>query len=603
MVDLLPSFNETKQAFENGDRFSLLIYYCLFIGTVVFEWKYIRLPYVKPKFVIWSIFGFFTIALWSIGLLNGLVLYLLIVLFLILAPVLYYSSCGNLLWPCSLIDRKVSNFLMANEPEKAEQMLCYYRWCSLGFTGKYSYYLRKAATAAAKGNMCSSIEILSKIDTTKLNKDENIRLELCKANYFSQLGDFNRAKQTVEHLSNMSGDLGEYWLQVYLIQALSAEFEGNLQKSSELLKNAINTCTDDTDVYYQVALNNMGRIRRFEKNYTDSFYYYQKSLQAVQNSRNRTSIHISYQNVIESLVLGHKSDEEVEFIQEYQSFIDSKNLSDLVEYYNFLIEYYRQKGDKYNLSKTLEKSNEKTYSIMSRKEQLISDIYQLRIRWNGGLLYSAVLDKIEAQYIEYSKFSQVEKFNCYIEIHHVLQALSDAGLLGTHIDMYNTNRENIGILIPELKKYLYTIPEYCVSEKCKTMWNIVRAAKCNSDYDKDEVLRVLKDIKDTYSNHGNFIEAFNIGLDICDEALFQKKYKEMWKFTKLAIDEIKRLPGHSIVTPAFIRIACYAYNAGELDISRDYVELYEETDINISHYAYWIQSYYDGIKSELCKVA
>jgi len=601
MVDLLPSFNETKQAFENGDRFSLLIYYCLFIVSVMFEWKYVRLPYVKSKFFLWSIFGFSIIALWNIGLLNGLMLYLLVVLLLILAPVLYYS-CSNLVWPCSLIDRKVSNFLMANEPEKAEQMLCYYKLCSLDSMGKYSYYLKKAETIAAKGNMCNSIKILSKIDTKKLNENENLRFELIKANYYSQLGDYDRAKQTVEHLYNIYEISGKYLLQVYLIKALSAEFEGDLQKSSELLKNAINACTDDTDVYCQVALNNMGRIRRFEKNYTDSFYYYQKQLQAIKNSRNRTSIHIAYQNVIGSLVLDHKLEDESKYIQQYQSFIDSKNLNDLMEYYNFLIEYYRQKGDKYNLSKTLEKSEEKTYSMMSRKEQLISDIYQLRIRWNNELLYSVVLDKIESQYIEYLNFSQVEKFNCYIEIHCVLQALRETGLLGTHIDMYNTNKENIGILLPELKEYFFKIPECCVSERCMTMWNIVRANKCNSDYDKDEVLRVLKDIKDTYSKHGNFIEAFNTGLDICDEALFQKKYEEMWKFTKLAIYETKQLSGHPVVTPAFIRIACYAYNAGELDISRDYVKLYEETGINISHYADWIQNYYNGLKCELCKV-
>ncbi len=601
MVDLLPSFNETKQAFENGDRFSLLISYCLFIVTLLVECKYVRLPYVKLKFFLWSIFGFSIIALWNIGLLNGLTLYLLVVLFLILAPVLYYS-CSNLVWPCSLIDRKVSNFLMANEPEKAEQMLYYYRLCSLDSMGKYSYYLKKAETTAAKGNMCNSIKILSKIDTKKLNKNENLRFELIKANYYSQLGDYDRAKQTVEHLCNIYEISGKYLLQVYLIQALSAEFEGDLKKSSEFLLNAINTCSDDTDVYYQVALNNMGRIRRLEGNYTDSFYYYQRKLKAVKNSKNRKSIHIAYQNVIESLLLDHKLDERSKLIQEYHSIIDSKNPNDLLEYYNCLLKYYRQKDDHDNLHNIVEELRENLYPNISRKEQLMFDISVLRIRWNSKLLSPAFLGQIESQYTEYSDFLPVEKFNCYIEIHHVLQALSETGLLGDYINLYNTNKENIRIVVPELEDYLYTIPEYCVSEKCKTMWNIVRAKTCNVDYERDEVLRMLKDIKKIYSEHGNFIEAFNTGLDICDEALFQKKYEEMWKFTKLAISETKQLSGHPVVTPAFIRIACYAYNAGELDISRDYVKLYEETGINISHYADWIQNYYNGLKCELCKV-
>jgi len=597
MVDLLPWFNETKQAFENGDRFSLLIEYCVLIVSLALTRKDIRLPKHRIKYSILSLLGFFTIALWSSGLLDGLMLYFLIVLLLSLAAVFYYSSRGNLLWPCSLIDRKVSNFLMANEPEKAEQMLYHYRWCFLDSTGKYSYNIRKANIAAAKGDMSSSIEILSKIDKKTLNKDETIRLELRKADYFLRLGDFKRAKNIMESLPEY---LDKYLIQVYLIQALSAEVEGDLKKSSDLLLDAISTCSNCTDVYYQVAMNNIGRIRRLEGNYTDSFYYYQKQLKLVNNSKNKESIHIAYQNAIDSLILDHKLEDGNKLIQEYYSIIDISNSNDLLEYYNFLIRYYRQVDNRDKLFETLEESRKIMYPIMSRKEQLRYDISQLRERWDSKLLSPAFLDQIECQYTEYSDFPSVEKFNCYIEIHHVLQDLSEIGFLGTHVNLYNTNKENIRIVIPGLENYLSTIPSYCVYNKCRIMWDIVRAKKCNVDYDKDEVLRMLRDIKETYLKHGNFIAAFNIGLDICDEACGQKKYKEMWELTQLAIEEIQQISGHPDTIPAFIRIACYAYNVGKLDVSRKYMEMYEKTGINILQYPGWIQNYY-GIKQELDK--
>jgi hypothetical protein len=350
MADLFLWFNETKQAFESRDPASLFVVYGLLIVSIVLRWKDIWLPKYRLKFLILALFSFITIELWSFGLLNGLTLYFVLVLLGSLILVFYYSS-RKLLWPCSLIDCEVSNFLMANEPEKAEQMLYYYRRCFLDSTGKYSYNIQKAAIAAAKGDMRSSVEIISKIDEKTLNEDETLRLELIKVYYYSQLGDFDRAKQTVEYLSKIYEISGKYLIQVYLIQALSAEVEGDLKRSSEFLLKAINICSDDTDVYYQVALNNMGRIRKLEENYTDSLYYYQRKLKAVKYSRNRTSIHIAYQNVIDSLTWDHKLDEANKKIQEYHSFIDSKNPNDLLEYYNCLLEHYRQTDDRYNLSK------------------------------------------------------------------------------------------------------------------------------------------------------------------------------------------------------------------------------------------------------------
>lgn len=595
MADLFLWFNETKQAFESGNPASLFVTSGLLIVSIVLKWKDIWLPKYRLKFLILALFGFITIELWSFGLLNGLMLYFVLVLLGSLILVFYYSS-HKLLWPCSLVDCEVSNFLMANEPEKAEQMLYYYRRCFLDSTGKYSYNIQKAAIAAAKGDISSSIEIISKIDKKTLNEDENLRLELRKAGYFSQLGDFKKAKRIVENLPECPD---KYLLQVYLIQALTAEVEGNLKKSSELLLEAINICSDHADVYYQVALNNMGRIRRLEENYEDSLYYYQRKLKAVKYSRNRTSIHIAYRNVIGLLTWDHKLDEADKKIQEYHSFIDSKNPNDLLEYYNCLLEHYRQTDDHYNLSKIVEELKEKMYPNISRKEQLMFDISVLRIRWNNKLLSQVFLNQIGSQYTEYSDFSPVEKFKCFMEIHNILQDLSEIGLLSDHINLYNTNKENIRIIIPGLENYLYTIPEYCISEKCETMWNIVRAKTCNVDYDRDEVLRMLKDIKKTYSEHGNFIGAFSIGLDICDEACGQKKYEEMWEFTQLAIDEIQRLFGHPVATPAFLRIACYAYIAGKIEISRKYMGLYEKTGIHISNYSNWIQNYYYGIKQKL----
>lgn len=589
---------EFKHAVENRDIIWLVVLYCIIVSGAAIKWNYLRLPKYRLKFVIFNLFSIVTIILWTSDLLTGMMLIITVSLLIALAIVFIYSVRGKLLWPCSAIHRNVTNYLRTNEPEKAGQILSQYMWCFLDPTEKYSYALQQAAVAAAKNDIRHSIELLSAIDKDTLDTDEKVRLELEQAHYFSLLGDHIKAKQILEHYSNIPDD---YLNQVSLIRALSAEAEGKLKESSDILLDAITRGSDGLqNRNYQALLNNIGRIRKIELNYTDSLYYYRKSLKLAKDLGDKPSMHITYQNVILSLILLHKTNEVRPLIEKYRSIVDFKNPYDIMEYYNFLIEYYRQTNNRRKLFETLDEGRERIYPLVTRKEQIIYDISQLRMRWNGEVLSPAFLSQIEFQYPEYSALSTMEKFNSYMEIHHVLETLDKTGRLIPFEDLFTQNRENIRRLIPDLETHLLTIPEYCVSEKCQIMWDITRAKKCGrSDYDKEEVLRILEDIKQIHLKHGNFIDAFNIGLDICDEALGQKQYAKMWDFTQLVIEELQKIRGHPAEIPAFIRIACYAYNVGELSIAKQYLELFENTGIQIYHYPIWIQNYYRGLKIEL----
>lgn len=589
---------EFKHAVESRDIIWLIVLYCIIVAWAAINWNYLRMPKYRLKFAIFNIFSIVTIILWTFDLLTGMMLFITVSLLIALAIVFIHSSRGNLLWPCSAIHRDVTSYLRANEPEKAEELLNRYMWCFLDPTEKYSYALQQAIIVAAKNDVSHAVEILSTIDKVTLNMNERIRLDLQQAIYFSLLGDHKKANQILKRHPNLSD---EYSNQASLIRALSAEAEGKLKESSDILLDAITQGSDrPPDGDYQALLNNIGRIRKIELNYTDSLYYYRKSLKLAKDLGDKPSMHITYQNVILSLILLHKLNEVRPLIEEYRSIVDFKNPHDIMEYYNFLIEYYRQTNNRHKLFETLDEGRERIDSMITRKEQIIYDMSQLRMRWNGDVLSPTFLSQIEFQYPEYSTLSTMEKFNSYMEIHHVLEILDTTGRLIPFEDLFTQNCENIRRLIPDLENHLLTIPEYCVSEKCHIMWDIVRAKKCgNSDYDKEEVLRMLEDIKQIHLKHGNFIEAFNIGLDICDEALGQKQYAKMWDFTQLAIEELQMIRGHPAEIPAFIRIGCYAYNVGEFDIAKQYLEFYENTGIQISHYCDWIQNYYRGLKIEL----
>ena len=590
---------ELGQAIVSGNYSRIVvIYFSAMLAVAIMYRKDLSLPRYRFKFFIFFLLSTTALALWAIGLLAWPTSGLMLLLLAALAAVFAHSSRGKLLWPCTSILHNVSCCIRANEPEKAEEMLRRHSRCFLDSTEKYSYYTNQAAIAAARGNVRRAIEVLGKVDSDTLSSDEKTRLDLLRAAYFTRLGDHKKAAQIIGHLSDPSE---KYVLQTSLIRALSAEFEGNLTESSEILLAAITVASDrPKDSDYQCALNNIGRIRKIEENYTESLNYYRKALELAKELKDKSSMHIAYQNVIHLLLLLHKHDGTRQLIPEYQSVVDFTNPADQLEYYNFLVEHYRQLGDKMRLSETIDEAREKIYPLISRKEQIVYDISQLRMRGNGGVLSPAFLYQIEDQYSEYSDLPAVEQFRCYMELHRVLQRLKEMrSLVPSQEDLFVQNRENIRRLVPVLDNSLGAIPEYCVFEKCQMIWEIARGKKCSADdYDKEEVLRMLEEIKEIHLTHGNFIEAINAGLDVSDEALGQKKYEKMWEYTQLAMDELQKIRGHPAEIPAFIQIACYAYSAGRHDIAKDYLDRFERTGVQPSHYADWIQGYYIGLKQE-----
>jgi len=598
---MLEYITALERAIASGDYLWVIVICCcmLLVVAKATNWELLSHPRYRLKSIIFFLLATATLVLYTGGLLTWHTSGLVFLLLVSLAAVFIHSSCGNLLWPCSSILRDASDFIRANELKRAEQMLNRYMQYFLDPVERYSYYLTQAAIASAKYDDRRSIELLNKIDVKTLNSAEKTRLELLRARYFTHLGDHKKALQNIEHLSDPSD---EYSLQISLIRAVSAEFEGDLTRSSEILFDAIESASDRLkNADYFCVLNNYGRIQKIIKNETESLTHYRKALKLAKDLNEKHLMHVAYQNVIPSLVSAHRQDEARQFISKYRSIVDFANPDDLVEYYNFLIEFYREANNRNKLFETIDEARERVYPFVSRKEQVVCDISQLRMRWNGGVLAPAFLYQIEDQYPEYAELSIVERFRCYMELHHVLQRLKEDGrLILSQEALFDQNRENIRRLIPALEDHLDTTPEYCVFEKCQVTWDIIRGKKCGTDdYDKERVLRMLEDIREIHIIHGNYIEAFNAGLDICDEALGQKQYEKMWEYTQLAMTEVQKIRGHPAEASALIRIACYAYSAGKHDLAREYLGRFERTGVQISHSADWIQGYYIGLKQEL----
>ena len=292
---------ELEHAIVSGNYLRIVVIYCSVILVVVTtQWKLLSRPGYWLKLITFCLLSITGLTLWATGILIWPTSGLMLILFVALAAVLIYSSRGNILWPCSSVLRNVADHIRANEPERAEQTLHRYSRYFLDPREKYLYYIKQAVIASTKDDVRRAIELLDRIDISTLNSDEKASFELLRASYFTRLGDHKKALQIIEHHSNPSD---KYSLRISLIRALTAEFEGNLTKSSEILLDAITVASDRSKSGdYQCALNNLGRIRKIEENYTDSLNYYRKALELAKRLEDKPSMHIAYQNVIEVIL-------------------------------------------------------------------------------------------------------------------------------------------------------------------------------------------------------------------------------------------------------------------------------------------------------------
>jgi hypothetical protein len=264
------------------------------------------------------------------------------------------------------------------------------------------------------------------------------------------------------------------------------------------------------------------------------------------------------------------------------------------------LEYYRQLGNKEKIIDAFEKGRAVLYPKLTEHQKLIYDVCELRIRWNSGLLKPAFLTYIEQQFDKYLKLPVPEKYYFLKEIHIVLKRLHETGQLGNNSLLFEWVLSNLKEMESELEKYLVSLPDYCVEEKCSWVWELIGLQKNNPlGYDYDKIIKRLIDLKETRMKYGNYLAGINVGLDICDEAMYQQKREIVVQYLQETLNEIKILKEPSIQPEWYIRISRYAYYLGQMKDSQEMFNKFLKSNVSVNHYADWIQGYYHYLWEKL----
>ncbi|NQE06028.1 hypothetical protein C5S32_09175, partial [ANME-1 cluster archaeon GoMg1] len=213
--------------------------------------------------------------------------------------------------------------------------------------------------------------------------------------------------------------------------------------------------------------------------------------------------------------------------------------------------------------------------------------------WNSQLLKPSYVAHIEHQLGKYLLLDITERYRTLKEIHFVLERLEEMNALDPFLPFYGRVFHKLKEMRSEIEKHLLSLPEYCVNEKCYWLKELASLQKIDKKkYDFELVLQRLNDLKDTLLKNENYLEALTVGLDISDEAIFQKKNEIVWQSVQQAIKELERFKGHPVEAECFIRIAYYAFAVGQYQCAEKYFNLFEETGVSSEHFADWVQAYY-----------
>ena len=576
-------------AFEYKDVIGFI---SLVVSLVVLFKQYRILWHPRYRYRVIICTGLFIVAIssWMGGWLSnkvGIAFLLLLAGF----TFLMHRSSKKVLWPCSSLFRKIKNQINAGDDAAAEKMLSHCRWLCVDPLMRYEWNLLNAKIHSIKGNIRKAYEILRDFSEQLLFEKEKDLLTVKKAGVLAQLGNYKGAATLTSGLKNVEGNLA---LQRAIVDALCQEVRGELAASSETLLSALlNTTETATNEFIPKLYNNLGRIRKIEGNTTETLLYYEKAANAAVEMGYKHRIHVSFQNLILSYALEKKFDIAEKWIEKYRAEIDENNATDLLEFDNLMLHYFRQKKDKAKLLSAIEQGRSLLYPKITEHRKVVYDISELRIRWNSQLLKPSYVAHIEHQLDKYLLLDLTERYRTLKEIHFVLERLEEMNDLGHFLPFFERVSYSLRGMKSEIENYLLSLPEYCVNEKCYWLKELAAVQRIDRrNYDFEQVLQRLNDLKDTLLKYENYLEALTVGLDISDEAIFQKKNKIVWQSVQQTIKELERFKGHPVEAECFIRIAYYAFVVGQYQCAEKYFNLFEETGFSSEHFADWVQAYY-----------
>ncbi len=478
---------------------------------------------------------------------------------------------------------------------------------------KYRYFTHQLAARVylIQGKEKLSFQHLTEAYKFTSSEEDNTALDKIKLQLFIASGSINSAIEIFDNIKNKFTKSSSQTLSHF--ESLLLEKQGKLEDArSKLLTASQLPSTHDSKELFTIY-NNLGRISGLLNNRSDKKLYYEKAKDLISDEILKYQCHVIYQNLIDTYLLLNDMHKYSTLLSEYSSIIDKTNKYDLLEYYNYMLRFYRQTNNLTGFLTTIESQHQNLYPLLTKDEQIVSDIYELQFSFNNLGIAVNLLHKIENNFSLYEKFSLSEKMNAYQIIYQSITSEDGKMILHPFEDLHKYIFEYFRNSFSEIDNYIKNeVRDFQIFEKCSLLEKKVILHNYQNYMSSDiysiiqNKLKLIDDVTDCYLSSGNVLPGLESSLNYVDECMGSlqnpleskqvEKLKEQMSiaFGKAEIT-ILQLIKHPEMPPNFIRISRYALFLQKEELSKQYLDRFIELKISIHHYSAKIQKYFTEV--------
>lgn len=436
-------------------------------------------------------------------------------------------------------------------------------------------------------------------------------LEKIKFQLFILAGGIVSAKEIFDTMKENSPKSSSQTLSNF--EAILIEKQGNIEESRSKLISAAHLFDKQSSKELFTIYNNLGRISGLLENHSDNILYYEKAKDLLSNGMLKYQCHVIYQNLIGTYLLHNDRHKYSTLLSEYSLIIDKSNKYDLLEYYNYLLKFYRQTNNLTEFLNTIEFQHQNLYPLLTKDEQIASDISELQFCFNNLGIAVNLLHKIEKDFSLYERLTLREKMVAYQIIYQSITSKDGKMILHPFEDLHKYIYEYFRNSFSEIDNYIKNeVHDFQIFEKC---WLLEKKVTLHNfqNYMSSDIytiiqnkLKLIDDVTDCYSSSGNVLPGLESRLNYVDECmgslqnpLESKQVEKLKEQMAIAFEKaettILQLLKHPEMPPHFIRISRYALFLEKKELSKQYLDRFLELKISINNYSAYIQQYFTEV--------
>lgn len=481
---------------------------------------------------------------------------------------------------------------------------------------RFNSKLKFAMNLNKKGKLIEEYHLYNQLQTETLWESEKFELNLQKAQLFFQVGNHKRFLELIDELSNKEKEYPKKENSFLLLKAFYYEIKNDWTNAKRDLEIIIESSNNSNLKIH--AYNNIARIEEIQKNFLSAQSFYEKSFEILKNNPIHSFFPITIHNLLLCYARNNQLSKAEKVFDEYYKLIDKKDSKQLLEYTNDLTHYARQTNNEDLLLKSYFIADNDVKKLLNKKENLILEISQLRMKYNDNIdfenYFFNIFGKIQ---LHKDDFNLIEKLNILIELRHVMtqklreNQIHETKWIDNFIWCINWNlslKNEIENELRNIESSLSSIKVFWINQLIQLQKTILSKPKnINEIFDLENLKVLTKYIEENVSIWAevknepeeineiiHFIdEIYAYFLETQDFRIFTFYNEKIHSYLEKADNLLENNYKNPHFSHYFIALAYFFLNIKNDEISaKKWINRFDESNVSLNHYALYLRNWY-----------